>query len=344
MSSHWRDKTSDVSVRVNEGLGAAFHALGEPARAARLRQVIIVLLALWALSALARMVWVLLPQPATPAAPAGVIFNPVEGSAQGAPAYEVDIDRLRSWHLFGQQDSSDTVVQTPTDTTAAQSEREGIEKNASETRLALKLRGAVASSEDGLGHAIIEYQSKQAVYAVEDELPVPGKVTLAKVMQKQVVLDNRGTYELLTLFEESSLDSQIVAAPSPAPQRRQQAPRTLGRIDARAAGALAGAYREQLYTDPQALTDVVAISAVRNGADLVGYEIAPGKDVEQFHALGFKPGDVVTSVNGIELTDPTNTMRLYQTMRTASEAVFEIQRDSQPVTLNVSLGAGGADQ
>ena len=52
----------------------------------------------------------------------------------------------------------------------------------------------------------------------------------------------------------------------------------------------------------------------------------------------FKPGDLVTSVNGIALNDPANTMRLYQTMRSASEAVFDLQRDDQPLTVSVSLG------
>jgi general secretion pathway protein C len=45
-------------------------------------------------------------------------------------------------------------------------------------------------------------------------------------------------------------------------------------------------------------------------------------------------------VNGIELNDPANTIRLYQTMRAASEAVFELQRDDQPVTVSVNLGEG----
>ena len=41
---------------------------------------------------------------------------------------------------------------------AQDSSREGIEKGARETRLDLILRGVVASTEDGLGHAIIEHQ------------------------------------------------------------------------------------------------------------------------------------------------------------------------------------------
>jgi len=81
----------------------------------------------------------------------------------------------------------------------------------------------------------------------------------------------------------------------------------------------------------------VTISAVREDGQLLGYRVAPGKDKQQFEQLGFKPGDLVTSVNGIELNDPANTLRLYQAMRSASEAVFDLQRNDQPVTISVSL-------
>ena len=73
------------------------------------------------------------------------------------------------------------------------------------------LRGVMASTQDGLGHAIIEFKKKQAVYAVEDDsCRVGSKVVLAKVMRRQVVLDNgRVPYELLTLSEENELDTLI---------------------------------------------------------------------------------------------------------------------------------------
>jgi general secretion pathway protein C len=252
----------------------------------------------------------------------------------------VDIDRMRAWHLFGEAGavSSAPVVEE----TAAPTAREGIEKGARETRLDLKLRGVVASSEDGLGHAIIEYKSKQAVYAVEDKLPLSGQVVLAKVMPTQVVLDNGGTYELLQLFEDSALDTQLASPPAQTLGRRP-ATADAAVVDRRTdegASALARSYRERLYQNPQSLAEVVTISAVRENGDLLGYRIAPGKDQKQFEQLGFKPGDLVIGINGIALDDPANTVRLYQTMRTASEAVFELQRDEQPLTVSVSLDSG----
>jgi len=170
----------------------------------------------------------------------------------------------------------------------------------------------VASTEDGLGHAIIEYQKRQQVYGVDDELPLPGKVILAKVMPQQVVIDNAGTYELLTLFEDSPLSSQVVAPAfvQPRDQSRDSSQSVDKRGDA-STTVLARDYRAQLYENPRSLAEVGRVSAVRDNGQLRGYRVAPGNDAAQFKQLGFKSGDLVIAINGIALSDPAKTMRLY---------------------------------
>ena len=96
-------------------------------------------------------------------------------------------------------------------------------------------------------------------------------------------------------------------------------------------------YREKLYNDPQSLAGLVSISAVQADGGLKGYRVAPGSDAAQFKALGFQSGDIVTAVNGYVLSDPTNTVRLYQMMRDATDAVFEVERDGTPVSISISL-------
>jgi general secretion pathway protein C len=162
---------------------------------------------------------------------------------------------------------------------------------------------------------------------------------LAKVMPRQVVLDNGGTYELLVLFEESTFST---AEPMSA---QTAAPAVSENIDKRGddqATRLAQSYRQRLYQNPQSLAEVVNVSAVRENGALLGYRVSPGKDQEQFAQLGFKMGDVVTSVNGVSLDNPTNTMVLFNDMRSAKEAVFELKRDGQALTLSVNLDGGGA--
>lgn len=338
--ANWLSNSNVLSGRTAELLTRAFNTVAQPDNARRLRQVLLALLVLWALLALAQLVWSLVPAAAPANSEPAEILNPLSGGSARAGIEPVDIEHMLAWHLFGKAGANATEVVQPS-VEAKDNSREGIEQGARQTRLSLKLRGIVASTDDGLGHAIIENKNKQSVYSVEDKLPVPGKVILAKVMPRQVVLDNGGTYELLVLFEESNLKTAGPSTPAPAAR-----PRESGQIDKRADAettGLAQSYRDKLYKDPQSLVEVVSVSPVREGGSLQGYRVNPGKDQEQFAQLGFQAGDVVTAVNGISLDNPANAMVLYNTMRTAGEAVFELKRDNQQHTLSVNLDSGATE-
>ena len=316
----------------------ALNAMAQPHRARRIRQVILLLVVVWMLLSLTRLLWALVPNAENTNVVPSTVINPLSASSSRAIVAPVDIDRMVAWHLFGEAGATaQAVIEAATEVET--DSREGIEEGARQTSLQLKLRGIVASTEDGLGYAIIENANQQAIYMVEDKLPVRGNVVLAKVMPRQVVLDNGGTYELLVLFEESTMGT---AEPMSA---QTAAPAVSENIDKRGddqATRLAQSYRQRLYQNPQSLAEVVNVSAVRENGALLGYRVSPGKDQEQFAQLGFKMGDVVTSVNGVSLDNPTNTMVLFNDMRSAKEAVFELQRDGQALTLSVNLDDGGA--
>lgn len=340
MPIQWLRNSSEVSGRVGQALTGVLNVLAQPAHARRLRQVFLCVLVLWGGLALVRLLWALVPIADPVAPPPSNVINPVSNGSARAGTTPVDIDRLVAWHLFGEPGATGPAIPEPEAATETNS-REGIEEGARETRLQLKLRGIVASTEDGLGYAIIENNNQQAVYAVEDKLPVPGEVVLAKVMPRQVVLDNGGTYELLVLFEESSLGAAMGSMPAvDAP------PVTSEQIEKRndsETTSLAQSYRQRLYENPQSLAEVVSVSAVREGSTLLGYRVSPGKNQEEFAQLGFQAGDLVTSVNGVSLDNPANTMVLYNTMREAGEVVFELKRDDQQLTLSVNLDSGAAE-
>jgi len=336
VAAQWLNNSSAMSARASAALAVALNTLAQPDHARRLRKVVLYVLAIWAVLALTRLVWALVVPLAEPAATeVPDIINPVAAGGGGArDASSVDIESMVAWHLFGEIGQAAVIVAPPEAETVIS--RAGIEDGAEETRLQLKLRGIVSSTADGFGFAIIENNNVQDVYSVEDKLPVPGEVMLAKVMPGQVVLDNGGTYELLLLYEESSLAG---GAAMPAPASLPPADDIDRREDPETT-SLAQSYRERLYENPQSLADVVNISAVRDGAAMVGYRVSPGRDAEQFRQLGFEAGDVVTSINGVSLDNPTNTMVLYNSLRTAGEVAFELKRGDQQVTLSVNLDDG----
>lgn len=326
---------------------ALFQQFAEPRRLGLIQQGLLLLLVVWMAGSLAQLFWTAWPESSARDISGLEIVNPMSSGQASRRQVSVDLDSMLGLGLFG--DPINEEAELAAATSAVDIPPEGIEQGARETRLAVKLTGIVASSEEGLGTAVIEAGGSEGNFMVGDDLPVSGNVKLAKVLPKQVVLDNNGTYELLKLFDDSGLDGlasiqqETTASTTSNGRDAPDNPGSTGdagdvRINDQAARQLAAQYRQQLYDDPQSLAQVVKVSAVRGDGGLKGYRVAPGRDAEQFRQLGFESGDVVTAVNGLALSDPANTMRLYQTMRDATDATFDVERKGSTVTISVSLG------
>lgn len=342
----WRDRLDAAGAGASRLAASVSASLSEPQVMQRVQLAIGLAAALWCTLSVVAIGWSLMPTPAPPLTPLGDIINPVRQTAARAPTASVDIDRVAAWHLFGDPDSAsdEVLARLEARRAAAVDARAGIEEDARETRLPLLLRGVVSSRDDGLGYAMIEHGGEQAVYAVGDELPVQGRVLLAKVLPSRVVIDNGGSYELLLLYEDNDLLRQAserqptAISAARATSSTAEAPPTAVSVER---PTLAAQYRDRLYSDPQSLAEVVQVAPVRSGADLVGYRLSPGRAGEDFAALGFEAGDIVTAINGLSLSDPSNTLRLYQAMRDERSAVFELQRDGSELVLSVQLPENG---
>ena len=331
MRTDWLVSAGNHMDHVWNDLHAYLYGLAEPRRLGRLRVLIIGLAAVWSIFTLAGLLWKLLPQPSQ-AGPATEIANPLHANG-GAASAVVDIETLVSWNLFGAAAQTSAGPQPTVPKLRPTPAPGSIGKNARETRLPLRLQGVVASSEVASAVAIIEYQGVQKQYPVGGKLPVSGNVTVARVLFDRVVLDNDGSYELLKLFEKDTALGKPLSPPVAATQ-------LVGRRSNPDITELAETWRRRLYRDPRSMADVVNISAVRQGDQLRGYRVSPGREGRShFEQLGFKGGDLITSVNGIELTDPGKAMELYRIMRDASEATFEVQRGEQQVNIAVNFSA-----
>jgi general secretion pathway protein C len=310
----------------------------DPVALKRVQDALIILLVLWSLLSASQLLWIPWRGSAIESVPA-LALNPPQPSAQVA-LVAVDTSAVMGSGVFGGiPDELDASLVT----NERSDNRDGIERNAAETRLPLSLTGIVASIEDGLGSAVIRASGAEQVYAVGDGLPAPGQVTLAKIMPHSIVIDNNGTYELLTLYEGASL---IVPTTPSREQRATPSDRTVAapRLEAQPLVAseakrreVAQRYRRALYESPEALASLLTVSPVQSDGAIIGYRISPSKERAAFDALGFKTGDVVTAVNGLSLSDTTNTLKLYTLMKEATEATFDMTREGGNVTINVDL-------
>ena len=310
----------------------------DPVALKRVQDALIILLVLWSLLSASQLLWIPWRGSAIESVPA-LALNPPQPSAQVA-LVAVDTSAVMGSGVFGGiPDELDASLVT----NERSDNRDGIERNAAETRLPLSLTGIVASIEDGLGSAVIRASGTEQVYAVGDGLPAPGQVTLAKIMPHSIVIDNNGTYELLTLYGGASL---IVPTTPSREQRATPSDRTVAapRLEAQPLVAseakrreVAQRYRRALYETPEALASLLTVSPVQADGAIIGYRISPSKERAAFDALGFQPGDMVTGVNGLSLSDSTNTLKLYTLMKDATAATFDITREGGNVTINVDL-------
>jgi general secretion pathway protein C len=334
LKARYRDALNEVASRANV---VWLTYARDSRKLSRLQTGIIALLVLWSISSVSQLIWIPFRTSAIEAAPAAAI-NPPRAASQ-SKAQSIDVSQVLGSGLFGA--APDVPFEVTEVRSAASGQRDGIEQNAKETRLALSLTGIVALAENGLGSAVIKSGATEQVYAVGDALPASGQVVLSKVMPQQVVIDNNGTYELIKLYDKPglSIPSRPATSELSAATASTQPPQPTASASEESVerSALASQYRARLYENPESLAQVVSVAPVRDDDGVVGYRITPGRDRAAFDAFGFKSGDVVTAVNGLALSDASNSIKLYQMMKDAKLATFDINRDDGAVTISVDL-------
>lgn len=287
--------------------------------------LLLVLLIAWYI---ARLVWA-----AWPAAEPQWIPPPVV-VASGQPATPaVDPGRIVAAHLFGVAGAAPEPP-PPADDDAI---------DAPDTRLNLRLRGAVMADESRLAHAIIaDASGTEKVYFIDDN--IPGGARLQRVQLDRVVLNRGGTLEVLRLPRELTS-----AAPPPAPA----APAAAGlgtrppTVRPRTEPAPA-TVQEAISQGASGFLEIVRPAPFMPDGQLRGYRLFPGPNRQRFNALGLRSGDLVTEINGMALDNPAQGMEIFNSLGETTQVTLTLERDGQPETLNLDLSqvdlAGGALQ
>ncbi|MGH1470437.1 MAG: type II secretion system protein GspC [Cellvibrionaceae bacterium] len=307
------------------------------------RRLCIGLLSLWLVFSLSQLFWVIMPQPEIPSPTLDVAANSAFADKPSS-SVSVDIESLKDLALFGDGSAAAAPIEVqPT----------GIESEAVDTRLKLKLVGTVASSDESLGKAFIADGPKQDTFSPGEELTLgPNGVKIAKVLIDRVILDNNGRYETLWLYQGKedfvrsgrTVSRQSVSRPPPRTNRRERRLQNAEEASAiESARDLVGAVlpvngqkipnANQIKT----INELVNVNMHREGGSFVGFKINPKRNPEMFDQLGLKPNDIVTAVNNIGLDSTNRAMQVYRSLSTTSQATLEILRDGNTVTVDINL-------
>ncbi len=202
--------------------------------------------------------------------------------------------------------------------------------DAPDTRLNLQLRGVVAAGDQRMAHAIIaDASSEERVYFVSDA--VPGGASLHQVYPDRVILNRGGNLEVLRLPRE------YAATPA----------RSSRRISSRSAPA-APSIQQAVMQSAASFMDIVRPQPFMPEGQLKGYRVYPGPNRQRFAALGLRPGDLVTEINGMPLNNPAQGMEIFRSLGDATQVTVTIERNGQPTVLSLDTTQidelGGAEE
>ncbi len=286
--------------------------------------LIVVLLVVYLLAFLADMTWRLFPEPESVNASSVTSSSVAPKSSTG----KISLAKLKSLHLFG-------------DLTAQPQEQVQQEiTDAPETRLNLTLTGVVATNIPSAAAAIIENRGTQNTYGIDDEIEGTN-ATLDKVYADRVIIKNGPRRETLMLDGlEYSVESQGYTPP---PQRIASG-QSISREENRLLSREVAESTRALQRNPVGFADFITISPYTRDSRLVGYRIAPGKKPQLFKGAGFVSGDIVVEINGLDLTDPQQSLEAMSALREADSLQLTINRGEELLTLYLDFPEGEDEQ
>lgn len=215
-------------------------------------------------------------------------------------------------------------------------------KNAPETTLDLKLIGVAAGRDGALSQAIIAggNHGEETTYAVGATLP--GGAVIKEILPDRVIIAHSGRLEALRL---PVVGTSILAAGMDFGGEGSNGP--FGNlpgvtVQRSGAGSSPAETARRLAAHPDIMTRYLRWHPYTQNGQQKGVMINPGSNPEFFERSGLKPGDVITSVNGIKLDNARDIMRGMSSLRGTAHVVVLRNGKEVPVTVDFSkLNSGG---
>ncbi|MDN4502946.1 type II secretion system protein GspC [Alteromonadaceae bacterium BrNp21-10] len=279
-------------------------------------RLVVVVLGIYLLNYAAVLTWRMVP---TAESTAAVSSHNTLIKANNARA---NIKQIQNLYLFGhpeQQTEGPKVVAA---------------EDAPETNLNLTLTGAVASTEKGGGAAIVENRGQQNTYGIGDIIDGT-RATIDKVFADRIIIKNGGQSETLMLdgidFQKGGNGNNLrgVAKPQNAVRNNSTQRKSLSPAVQEA--------REQLSQKPASFADYISISPETKNGESIGYRVQPGKKPALFNAAGLENNDIITELNGLDLTDPQQAMEAMSSLQSEQTLQITVNRNDELLTLYLDL-------
>jgi general secretion pathway protein C len=173
--------------------------------------------------------------------------------------------------------------------------------------------------------------------------PVGGKIhgaTVTDIQETRVYLDNEGKSEYIDLFELPTPPKPVAAAPAPAPAKDDP-------FAAELASGIQKLGENKYELKRNTLESVLGNMALLSRSARIVPEMKDGKAAGfrffavrpdgPFAMIGVQNGDIISSINGLEITSPEKALEVYAKLKSASHLSLGMERNGQKVTKEYNI-------
>jgi general secretion pathway protein C len=171
--------------------------------------------------------------------------------------------------------------------------------------------------------------------------------TVTAIEEKRVYLDNAGKPEYVELIESSEEASSpapsIAAAPPPPPPSAPPSDALSAELDRGIKKTGEHSYDIQRQTLESVLGNMSLLSRsarivpeIREGR-AAGFRLYSVRPDGPFAKIGMQNGDVISSINGLEITSPEKALEVYAKLKSASHLSLGLERNGQRITKDYSI-------
>lgn len=191
-----------------------------------------------------------------------------------------------------------------------------------DTKLSLKLLGIYHNPDPQQSLAMISTaENKSGLYHIGKA--VSNGAILSEVHPKFVILQRGDRFETLRLVGANPASNQITTVP--VNLNKQPPARLLGNL------------QRQLASNPEALGKLLRVDPANENGKFIGFKLSAGQDPSLMAQFELQTGDILTSVNGIELDSPLKGFSIVQQLSTANQLTLQIMRQGQARTLSFNI-------
>lgn len=286
--------------------------------------VIVAGLSLYLVSFAAQLTWRLIPSDTTPQTNVNTTANQ---TTRTQSIQRANIQKINNLYLFGKENAPQIAAPV-----------EVVVEDAPETKLNLTLTGAVASTQEGSGAAIIENKGQQNTYGIGEKIEGTSAF-VQQVLNDRIIIKNGAKLETLMLdgfdFDEQNAKRERSSATRPSsPSRTVSNNRRAAAVDDEVNEAIS-----QARQDVNSFTEIVTLAPLKDNGEMLGFRANPGRNAKLFKKVGLEPNDLIIDINGIDVTDVRQSVEAMQVLRSSDYLDITVVRNDEPITISINLAS-----